>query len=201
MATLESQASRRFLAGLDAIGLEADRIPDLRMVNGRLRELTGWSALPVPGDLEASQFFRCLSRRRFPTTVTIRSPESLDYTPAPDIFHDVFGHVPLHAEPSFAGWLRRFGARAAEATSAELERLARLFWFTVEFGLIREDGQVRIYGSGLISSVAEARHALGPDCEHRPFDAERVMATPFEIDQLQPVLYVLEDFAQLDAWG
>jgi phenylalanine-4-hydroxylase len=151
----------------------------------------------VSGFLEARHFFESLSRRRFPTTVTIRAAESLEYTPAPDIFHDVFGHVPLHADPVFADWLRRFGARAARAEGAELDRLARLFWFTVEFGLIRENGEVRIYGSGLISSVAEARHALGSECERRPFDLEQVMNTSFEIDKLQPVLYVLDDFEQL----
>ena len=198
MASLERQASRRFLDGLDAIDLDPDQIPDLRKVNARLRPLTGWSALPVAGFLEAPAFFASLAKRQFPTTVTIRSPESLDYTPAPDIFHDVFGHVPLHADPTFADFLRQFGARAAEATDpTEVERLARLFWFTVEFGLIREGGEVRAYGSGLISSSAEAAHALSESCERRPFDAEAAMATPFEIDRLQPMLFVAEDFEEL----
>src|SRR6185369_492887 len=102
--------------------------------------------------------------------------------PEPDIFHDVFGHVPLHADPSFAGFLARFGAQAAEATApADVERMARLFWFTVEFGLIREAGEVKVYGSGLISSTAEAAHALGPSCKRRPFDRAAVMETSFEI--------------------
>jgi phenylalanine-4-hydroxylase len=198
MHDLRHQASRRFLEGIEAIGLDDNQIPDLDQVNRRLRPRTGWSAVPVSGFLEAPLFFRSLAERRFPTTVTIRSPESLDYTPEPDIFHDVFGHVPLHADPMFAGFLARFGAQAAEATAPEdVERMARLFWFTVEFGLIREQGEVKVYGSGLISSTAEAVHALGPSCERRPFDRDAVMATPFEIDKLQPVLYVIEDFDQL----
>jgi phenylalanine-4-hydroxylase len=198
MQDLRHQASRRFLEGIEAIGLDENQIPDLDQVNRRLEPRTGWSAVPVSGFLEAPLFFRSLAERRFPTTVTIRSPESLDYTPEPDIFHDVFGHVPLHADPLFAGFLARFGAQAAEATApADVERMARLFWFTVEFGLIRERGEVKVYGSGLISSTAEAAHALGPCCERRPFDRAAVMETPFEIDKLQTVLFVIEDFEQL----
>jgi phenylalanine-4-hydroxylase len=198
MHDLQHQASQRFLEGLDAIGLEVNQIPDLEEVNRRLGPRTGWSAVPVTGFLEAHLFFASLAERRFPTVVTIRSPESLDYTPAPDIFHDVFGHVPLHADPMFGGFLARFGAEAAAATDpTDIERLARLFWFTVEFGLIWEQGEVKVYGSGLISSHAEAAHALGPSCERRPFDRAAIMDTPFEIDKLQPVLYVIEDFEQL----
>ena len=196
--TLPGQASSRFLVGLDAIGLAPDRIPDLREVNRRLRRLTGWAATPVAGYLEPTAFFRSLSQRRFPTTVTIRSAESIDYTPEPDIFHDVFGHVPLHADPIFAGFLARFGGLAARASDpAVVERLARLFWFTVEFGLVRENGEVRAYGSGLMSSIAEAAHALGPDCERRSFDLEEVMATSFVIDEMQNVLFVVDGFDEL----
>jgi phenylalanine-4-hydroxylase len=198
MATLGRQASRRFLVGLESIGLDQDRIPNLRLVNARLRDLTGWSAVPVPGYLPAPAFFASLAQRRFPTTITIRSPDSLDFTPEPDIFHDVFGHVPLHADPTFARYLQAFGRRAAAATGeVEIERLARLFWFTVEFGLVREEGQVRIYGSGLISSAAEAAHALGESCQRRRFTPEAAMSTSFLIDRLQPVLYLADDFEQL----
>lgn len=198
METLWRTASRRFLEGMEAIGLSADRIPDLAEVNRRLQHLTGWAAVPVTGFLPARDFFACLAQRRFPTTVAIRAPENLEYTPEPDIFHDVFGHVPLHANSVFADFLQRFGQRAATAADdQEVERMARLFWFTVEFGLIREEGMVRIYGSGLISSIKDAENALGPSCDRRRFAADAVMAQSFEIDRLQEVLFVIEGFDEL----
>ncbi|HEV8356046.1 MAG TPA: phenylalanine 4-monooxygenase [Gemmatimonadales bacterium] len=198
MPALRRTASRVFLEGAEAIGLEADRIPDLAVLNRRLAARTGWSAVPVAGFLPAGEFFRALAGRRFPTTVTIRPADRLDYVPEPDVFHDVFGHVPLHADPVFADFLQRFGEVASRAEAPEaVQRMARLFWFTVEFGLIREGGAVRIYGSGLISSHADAAKALGPDCHRRPFDLEAVLEQPFEIDHLQPVLFVVEDFREL----
>ena len=115
MATLRHTGSRVFLEGLDAIGLRPDLVPDLREVNARLAERTGWQAVPVSGFLPAKEFFACLAQRRFPTTVTVRPMAQLDYLPEPDIFHDVFGHVPLHAHPEFAGFLQRFGQLASRA--------------------------------------------------------------------------------------
>ena len=154
--------------------------------------------MPVSGFLPAKEFFACLADRRFPTTVTVRPMAQLDYLPEPDIFHDVFGHVPLHAHPAFADFLQRFGQLASLARSEEdVERMARLFWFTVEFGLVREAGQVKVYGSGLISSHGDAANALGTACDRRPFDLAEVMAQPFEIDRLQDVLFVVEDFTEL----
>ena len=198
MPVLERTASRVFLDGAGAIGLDQARIPNLRELNGRLTPRTGWAAVPVGGFLPAAEFFLSLARRNFPTTVTIRPADRLDYVPEPDIFHDVFGHVPLHADPVFADFLQRFGAVAARASDpASTERLARLFWFTVEFGLIRERGEVRIYGSGLISSHADAANALGPGCDRRPFRLEAVLDQAFKIDELQSVLFVVEDFGQL----
>jgi phenylalanine-4-hydroxylase len=198
MPTLRTTASRVFLRGVDDIGLESECIPDLAVLNRRLARRTGWRAVPVAGFLPAGEFFASLSRREFPTTVTIRAADRLDYVPEPDIFHDVFGHVPLHADPVFADFLQRFGVLAAAArTAEETERMARLFWFTVEFGLILEKDGARAYGSGLISSHADAANALGPGCEHRPFDLDRVLDQPFRIDDLQPVLFVVESFKQL----
>ena len=198
MATLRDTASRVFLEGAKTIGLEADRVPDLARINARLRPLTGWCAIPVAGFLPAAQFFHCLAARRFPTTVTVRAREAIDYVPEPDIFHDVFGHVPLHANPVFAAVLQRLGELGASARSEQsLREITRLFWFTVEFGLVREGGGTRIYGSGLISSHGDAANALGPDCDRRPFRLQQVLAQPFEIDDLQPVLFVLDSFEQL----
>lgn len=198
MATLGTTGSRVFLDGARTIGLAATRVPDLAEVNRILRPRTGWRAVPVSGFLPARDFFACLADRRFPTTITVRPLARLDYLPEPDIFHDVFGHVPLHADPVFADFLQRFGQAASRATrDADVEAMARLFWFTVEFGLVREGGDVKVYGSGLISSHGDAANALGPRCARRPFVLAEVLAQPFEIDRLQDVLYVVEDFGQL----
>ncbi len=198
MATLRTTGSAVFLRGMEAIGLRPDRVPDLVEVNARLTPRTGWAAVPVGGFIPARGFFDWLSRRRFPTTITVRPMSQLDYLPEPDIFHDVFGHVPLHADPVFADFLQRFGQAAASAqTDGEVEHMARLFWFTVEFGLIREAGEVKVYGSGLISSSSDAENALSARCERRPFSLDAVMSQPFEIDRLQPVLFVIDSFDEL----
>lgn len=198
MERLPEQASRVFLAGLDAIGLDASRVPNLAEVNARLTPRTGWVSVPVAGFLEAPRFFAALAARCFPTTVVVRSADEIDYTPEPDIFHDVFGHVPLHADPAFADLLQHVGRLAAADRSPDaVARIARLFWFTIEFGLVREAGRVRVYGSGLISSSAEAEHALGAECDRRPFDVAAILATPFRIDVLQPTLFVADSFEQV----
>ena len=129
-----------------------------------------------------------------------RTKEQMDYLPEPDIFHDVFGHVPLHSDPTFADFLQRFGTVAASAkTEEEVKLLTRLFWFTVEFGLIEENGVTKVYGSGLISSAADCTKALGPNCERRPFSLDAVFKQDFEVDQLQSVLFVVKSFDQLFA--
>ena len=198
MATLREDGCEMFLAGIERIGLAPNRVPELAGVNRRLGAITGWAAVGVSGFIPAAQFFRCLAQRRFPTTLAVRPREMLDYLPEPDIFHDVFGHVPLHAQPVFADFLRQFGALAAESrTQEETTAMARLFWFTVEFGLIREAGRVKVYGSGLISSHADAANALGPACDRRPFSLDAVLAQPFEIDRLQDVLFVIDSFDEL----
>jgi phenylalanine-4-hydroxylase len=198
MVALQGSGSRLFLEGAERIGLQPDRVPDLADVNRRLASRTGWSAVAVSGFLPAREFFSCLAGQRFPTTVTVRPRQHLDYLPEPDIFHDVFGHVPLHAHPVFALFLQRFGAIASAAwTEEQVQAMARLFWFTVEFGLIREQGDIKVYGSGLISSHADAANALGTQCDRRPFDLETVLAQPFEIDRLQRVLFVIDSFDQL----
>lgn len=196
MAMLERTASAVFLDGAARIGLRADRVPDLTDVNTRLARLTGWRAVGVSGFIRS--FFRCLADRHFPTTLGVRPRAQLDYLPEPDIFHDVFGHVPLHSDAVFATFLHRFGQLAAAArTDDEVEAMARLFWFTVEFGLVHERGEVRVYGSGLISSHGDAANALGTQCERRPFSLDAVIAQPFAIDDLQPVLFVVDGFAPL----
>ena len=202
MAYLANNASEVYLSGARSINLVRDHIPYLegpQSVNTFLMPLTGWQSKAVPGYLPAKAFFACLARREFPTTIVIRSRESIDYLPEPDIFHDIFGHVPLHADPTFADFLQTYGKAAVSTDDPHhTERLARLFWFTVEFGLIREGGRNRLYGSGLISSPGESAHALdSKDVDRRPVDLETVCNTSFEIDHYQPILYVLESFDQL----
>lgn len=198
MTTLRDTGSEVFLNGLERIGLASDRVPELSDVNRRLAVRTGWAAVGVSGFIPAAQFFRCLAQRRFPTTLLVRPREQLDYLPEPDIFHDVFGHVPLHADPVFADFLQRFGVLASQAADdAETTAMARLFWFTVEFGLVRERGRVKVYGSGLISSHGDAANALSDGCERRAFSLDAVLTQPFEIDRLQDVLFVIESFDQL----
>ncbi len=237
MAVLEEQVSRTFIDGLKILRLSPDRLPllcdmtlerDCEITDGRilkkgtkleginryLAEVSDWASYGVPGYLPAKSFFACLAARQFPTTVLIRPREVMDYLPEPDIFHDVFGHVPLHASRVFADFLQTYGRAALRCDDpSHVERLGRLFWFTVEFGLIREDNRLKIYGSGLVSSHGEARYSLTgawekqghsaepckerPVPEWRPFDLDRVCETPFEIHHYQPIYYVLESFEQL----
>ncbi|MEO1008809.1 MAG: phenylalanine 4-monooxygenase [Planctomycetota bacterium] len=199
MKTLEQQASTVFLDGMRAIGLPSDSVPSVATINANLAALTGWASRPVPGYLPAKAFFSCLAHRQFPTTITIRPKRLINYLPEPDIFHDIFGHVPLHADDVFAEFLQTYGKAALHAEDPEhIERLGRLFWFTVEFGLIREGGRTKLYGSGLISSLGESEHALAsPNVDRRDFDLDLVCETPFEIDHYQPILYVLDSFEQL----
>lgn len=200
MSALRENGSAIYLTGAEWIGLKPDRLPNLADVNARLAQRTGWAAVGVGGFMPPVQFFRCLAARRFPTTLTVRPRAKLDYLPEPDIFHDVFGHVPLHADPVFADFLQHFGALAAVSPGEqETAEMARLFWFTVEFGLIKEDGRTKVYGSGLISSHGDAANALGPNCDRRPFDLDAVIAQPYEIDRMQDVLFVVDSFEQLFA--
>ncbi|MCA9515700.1 MAG: phenylalanine 4-monooxygenase [Myxococcales bacterium] len=199
MAQLARDGSRVFLEGAETIALSADAIPRLETVNDALSGSTGWQSYGVPGYLPAKCFFAWLAQKKFPTTITVRPKDQMDYLPEPDIIHDVFGHVPLHTNPEFADFLATYGKAALYTDDpVHTERLARLFWFTVEFGLIHEDGRLKLYGSGLISSEGEGHHALrSPDVERRPFDLDTVCDTAFEIHHYQPILYVLDSFEQL----
>lgn len=198
MKQLKTCASSVYLEGLNRIRISSKSVPSLAAVNAQLLPLTGWQAVEVGGFLPAKEFFQALAQRKFPTVVRVRKLEELEYTPEPDIFHDVFGHVPLHADEAFAAFLQRFGEIAACAnTELERERMTRLFWFTVEFGLIRENGKLKVYGSGLISSQAECEHALGDDCLRRRFDLVDVMQQPFRHDEMQAVLFVIDSHWEL----
>ena len=209
----EQHAHPRFLDGVARLALDPDRIPRLADINRFLEPLSGFTARAVSGYVPAYLFFDCLARREFPTTITVRDGDRLDYLPEPDIFHDLAGHVPMHTDPAFADVLVRFGAAARTAALrardgdcrravSALKALARFFWFTIEFGLMRRpDGNgLCAYGSGLLSSAGEIGHALeAREVQRVPFQLARVVNQSFEIDSLQPLLFVASGFDHLES--
>ena len=199
MPQLREHAAQEYLDGFHQIGLREDTIPDLADVNRRLAPRTGWNATPVSGFLPPDAFFEMLAARQFPTTTYIRSRESMEYTPEPDIFHDVFGHVPMHAHPVFADFLQQYGRVCAALMhdKEKLEKMGRLFWFTVEFGVIRQGGKIKLYGSGLISSHGESTHVIEGRPLIRDFDLQQVMEQQFLVSEEQKVLYAVESFDQI----
>ena len=200
-------ANDRFLAGIEELHLNPARVPRLSDVNRRLKPLTGFQAKAVSGYVPAFLFFDCLRNREFPTTVTIRRGDRLDYLPEPDIFHDVAGHVPMHTDPHFAQTLVKLGecahtaaARGEEKLASVVKGLARFFWFTIEFGLMRASAGpgLRVYGSGLLSSYGEIEHAIeSPEVQRFPIQLEWVINQSFEINHYQPLLFYVESFEHL----
>jgi phenylalanine-4-hydroxylase len=187
MPELEKHAAREYLDGFEIIGLQRDRSPR-----------TGWNSTPVSGFLPAPAFFEMLAARRFPTTTWLRSRDSLEYTPEPDIFHDVFGHVPMHAHKVFADFLEHYGRVCAGISDAGvLEKLGRLFWYTVEFGTIRQDGEIKVYGSGLISSHGECMNVMEGHCAIHDFTLDEVLATPVKVDELHKLLFAVNSFEEI----
>jgi phenylalanine-4-hydroxylase len=210
----EQYANEHFLRGIEALDLPPDRIPRLTDINQRLQPLTGFQAKPVSGYVPGFLFFDCLRRREFPTTITIRPVDRMDYLPEPDIFHDVAGHVPMHTQREFADVLVRFGDcahTAVEMTSmitdhAERVRritnivkaMSRFFWFTVEFGLMRGSRGTVAYGSGLLSSYGELHHAIeSPEVQRYPVQLEWLINQAAEIDHFQPILFTVDSFDHL----
>lgn len=210
----ERYANEAFLRGVDALGLHAGRIPKLEEVNCLLEPLTGFRLRAVSGYIPAYIFFDCLRRREFPITITIRRIDRLDYLPEPDIFHDLAGHVPMHTDPAFAETLVRFGQCAQQAAQlvstigdsedrnarlrSMIQAMARFFWFTIEFGLMRDSSGVKAYGSGLLSSFGELRHAIESSRVQRfPLQLEWVINQSFEIHHFQPLLFVVDSFEHL----
>jgi phenylalanine-4-hydroxylase len=198
-AMLKGRASAPFLKGLDSLRLSRGGIPDFEELSERLRKLTGWQVVAVPGLVPDVVFFEHLANRRFVAGRFIRRPEQLDYLEEPDIFHDVFGHVPLLSDPVFADYMQAYGLGGLRALNFHaLEKLARLYWYTVEFGLIREDSGLRLYGAGIVSSYSESVFALDDPSPNRlQFDLERVMRTRYRIDDYQQSYFVIDSFAEL----
>jgi phenylalanine-4-hydroxylase len=195
---IEAHACREYLEGYQVIGLKDDRLPNLAAITAILRPRTGWSTSAVSGFLPAQAFFEMLDARMFPTTTWLRSRDSLEYIPEPDIFHDVFGHVPMHAHRVFADFLQHYGSVCVRIGDQQLlEQLGRLFWYTVEFGLIRQNGAIKVYGSGVISSHGECTNVIEGGCEVRNFDLEEVLRTPVRVDHIHSRLFAIDSFDQL----
>jgi len=196
---LEGRACRAFLDGLAALPIRPDAVPDFRRLSEVLMRRTGWQVVAVPGLIPDEIFFDHLANRRFPAGNFIRRADQLDYLEEPDVFHDVFGHVPMLMHPVIADYLQAYGIGGLRAARlGVLPRLARVYWYTIEFGLLREDDQVRIYGSGIVSSYGETVFALEDASPNRlAFDLERVMCTRYRIDDYQETYFVLDDLGQL----
>lgn len=202
MEVLPGRACDAYLEGHRTLGLPADRVPQLPEVNEVLRATTGWEVAAVPALIGFQEFFELLASKRFPAATFIRRPEDLDYLPEPDIFHEVFGHCPLLTDPVFAEFSERYGKLGIGATREERVLLARIYWFTVEFGLIQQaqddGGGLRIYGAGILSSPGEAVYSLeDQEVERAPFDPAVMLRTPYRIDIYQSVYFVIESFQQI----
>ncbi|MDQ3287123.1 MAG: phenylalanine 4-monooxygenase [Pseudomonadota bacterium] len=198
---LVGRASDAFLQAQDAMGMTPDRIPKFSDLNAIMRDATGWEIIGVEGLLPELDFFDHLANRRFPVTWWIRTPEQIDYISEPDLFHDLFGHVPLLMNPVFAEYMQAYGKGGVKAHAIgpdALQNLTRLYWYTVEFGLIRQADGLRIYGSGIVSSKGESIYSLESPAPNRiGFDLERIMRTRYRIDTFQKTYFVIDSFEQL----
>jgi len=196
---LPRRACGEYLRGLAQLGVAADGIPDFERLSDILEPATGWRIVAVPGLVPDETFFCHLANRRFPATNWIRAPEQMDYLQEPDVFHDVLGHVPMLIHPVFADYLAAYGRGGLKAAGlGALHRLSRLYWYTVEFGLIRRPEGLRIYGSGILSSRTESVYCLDdPRPRRLAFDLRRVMRTEYRIDRFQDTYFVIDGFDQL----
>ena len=199
MPHLREHVCAAYLNALDRVGFRADRIPDFKAVDEVLAPLTGWGIHVVPNISPAQEFFGFLAQRRFTATCWVRTMAQLDYIEEPDMFHDVFAHIPLISDPAYCRFLEGLGRLAAQygGDADVLELIGRFYWFTIEFGLIREQGEVKIYGAGIISSSEETKHCMGDNCVRRDYDIEAILATPYRNDIIQDTYYIIDSFEQL----
>ena len=198
-ALLQNCAAKEFIEGINTLGMFENVIPKISYLNNILQNATGFSIVPVTGFIPAELFFKFLSERKFPTTCFIRKPEQLDYLEEPDIFHDVFGHIPLLINPIFANFMELFGHKGLEAIKLGLlEWASALYWFSVEFGLIKTDEGLKIYGAGILSSKGESLYSLKSDIPLRlQFDPIQTMKTKYSINEFQKTYYVINNFKEL----
>lgn len=196
---LNELAAKEYLDGIRTIEFCAERIPDFREVNSILDKTTGWSLEVVEGIINEEDFFTLLAQKKFPATTWLRKLSELDYLPEPDMFHDVFAHVPLLTNPKFCDFFITIGELGVKHRDRPeiLTMLGRLYWFTVEFGLTKQNGQLKIYGAGILSSFGETHFSVSEKPQHLLFDSEKIMNTPFENDKIQDKYFIIESFDQL----
>jgi phenylalanine-4-hydroxylase len=198
MKLLQNRACKEYLQGIEDLGITANKIPQIPDINSRLRALSGWEVAPVPALIDFQAFFELMSEKKFPAATFIRTREELDYLQEPDIFHEIFGHCPLITLPVYADFMYEYAKLGLKANHKDRVMLARLYWFTVEFGLIQTTEGLRIYGGGILSSLGESKYCLDSDKPVRkmlePVDAFR---TPYRIDIFQPLYFIINDFSEL----
>ncbi len=193
-----NRACDEYIHGLELLQLPQDKVPQCHEITKVLQETTGWALEPVPALIPFEQFFRLLATKRFPAATFMRTREDFDYIKEPDLFHETFGHSPMLTNPAYAQYAEQYGKLGLAATPAERVKLARLFWFTVEFGLIETPAGIRAYGGGILSSIEETIYSIESNLpERRPFDVIDALLTPYRIDIKQPVYFVIKDFEQL----
>jgi phenylalanine-4-hydroxylase len=195
---IQGRACDEYLLGLKILNLPTARVPQCHEVTKALKVTTGWELEPVPALIPFDRFFYLLANRRFPAATFIRTREELNYLEEPDIFHEIFGHCPLLTNPDYADFVNTYGKLGLAANNEDRILLARLFWFTVEFGLIQNPKGIRAYGGGILSSINETVYCLeDPNVERKPFNLMDALRTPYRIDVMQPIYFVLQDFKTL----
>jgi phenylalanine-4-hydroxylase len=189
-----------FWKGVQELGFTADTIPDFDDINQRLAKLTGWSIYPVPGLIDNLLFFEQLYEKKFGTTNWLRKPEQLDYLEEPDMFHDVFGHIPLLTDPFICSYLHVLAGIVIRNSDNEdiIEAIARLYWYTIEFGLVRDKSELKIYGAGILSSIAETKYSLSDEPAHVPFNVAKIVDTPYIKDSFQKQYFVVDSLQELE---
>lgn len=199
MEALKGRVCKNYLEGMKLLDFRYNHIPDFRKVNPILRKATGWELEVVPGIVPSKDFFEMLAEKRFPATTWLRKMSQLDYIEEPDMFHDVFGHVPLLANMEFSNFLKGISDIALRHIDDEfaVEMMSRVYWWTVEFGLIREDHEMKIYGAGLMSSIGEAKHSLSGKPAKNAFEIPMLLQSGYVIDSFQPKYFVIASFEQL----
>ncbi len=197
MKFLPGRVCDEYLGGVKKLNFTPERIPSLKELSSVFNKTTGWTVARVPGLIDVEDFFALLKRKVFPSTDYIREKDELDYTPAPDLFHDMFGHMPLITDPDFAAFYQKFGEAALHVEGNTRKELETFHWFTVEFGLIRKPEGMRIYGAGIVSSLGEVQHALSEEVKVIDFDPEIIVKQQYDVWHLQPVLFAIDSFEQL----
>ena len=194
---IKGRACKEYIQGLKTLKYSEDAIPQIPDVNKILGELTGWGVEAVPALIQPKESFTLLANKRFPAATFIRTPEELDYLQEPDIFHEVYGHTPLLCHQAYCDFMQKFGEMALKADPKDRRRLFRLFWFTIEFGLLKTDDGLRAYGGGILSSIGETQYSLAPGPKRVDFDVMEVLRTPYRIDIMQPLYFIINDFDDL----